>query len=266
MKLILFRHLWGVTGPLEENLPKFQAAGYGGIECGVLPVAQRRLLAKHGFKYIAMIFTSGQTVAEHVASFRKQVNAAARLDPMLINAHSGRDCWNAADSATFFEQALAIEAAAGLPIAHETHRGRILFTPWTTADLLRRFPALHLCCDFSHWVCASERLLDDQLPAIQLAASRCRHIHARVGYEEGPQVPDPRAPEYQRHLQAHERWWRLVWKAQRAAGVKVSTLTPEFGPPNYLHTLPFTKAPVANLAEICDWQARRQAAHFNALR
>jgi hypothetical protein len=63
-------------------------------------------------------------------------------------------------------------------------------------------------------------------------------------------------------LEAHEAWWRLVWKAQAKRGFRVSTLTPEFGPPDYQHTLPFTGAPVSNLEEICDWQARRQAENF----
>ena len=42
----------------------------------------------------------------------------------------------------------------------------------------------------------------------------------------------------------------------------VSTLTPEFGPAPYLHLLPHTQTPVADLADICDWMARRQAGRF----
>ena len=61
---------------------------------------------------------------------------------------------------------------------------------------------------------------------------------------------------------AQEAWWRLVWESQAKRGCRVSTLTPEFGPPDYLHTLPFTRAPVSNLEEICDWQAQRQAENF----
>jgi hypothetical protein len=155
-----------------------------------------------------------------------------------------------------------LEAKGGVAIAHETHRGRILFNPWTTSRLLTRFPDLKLCCDFSHWVCVCERLIEDQIGIIRQCADHCLHLHARVGYEQGPQVPDPRAPEYQRHLEAHEAWWRLVWEAQAKRGFRVSTLTPEFGPPDYQHTLPFTRTPVSNLEEICDWQARRQAENF----
>ena len=78
-----------------------------------------------------------------------------------------------------------------------------------------------------------------------------------MGYEEGPQVPDPRAPEWFRHLEAHENWWALVRASQKARAMAVATVTPEFGPAPYLHTLPFTQAPVADLAHICDWMARR---------
>ena len=266
MKLILFRHLWGVTGPWEQVFPRFQQAGYGGIEGPVpLPAERRRfraLLDAHGFEFIPQIFTQGRNVAEHIASFRAQVAEAAALRPRFINAHSGRDAFTEAESERFFEEALRIEAAAGVAVAHETHRGRIFFNPWITRRLLQRFEALQLCCDFSHWVCVCERLLEDVRPILKQCAARCLHLHARVGYEQGPQVPDPRAPEYRAHLAAHERWWRLVWQAQQKRGDKVSTLTPEFGPPSYLHTLPFTQVPVSDLRDICDWQARRQSINF----
>ncbi len=39
-------------------------------------------------------------------------------------------------------------------------------------------------------------------------------------------------------------------------------MTPEFGPDGYLHQLPFTAQPVADLAEINTWMAGRQRARF----
>lgn len=266
MKLHLIRHLWGVEGMWEELFPKFRQLGFQGVEAAVPAGLDRarlcHLLATHQLDFVAQIFTTGREVAEHVASFRQQLDGARELRPILINAHSGRDGWTEEESARFFEQALACEAEAGTPVAHETHRGRILFNPWITSRLLARFPGLKLCCDFSHWVCVAERLLEDEEPLLAQAAARALHVHARVGYEQGPQVPDPRAPEFAPHLAAHERWWRMVWDAQAARGETVTTLTPEFGPPGYLHTLPFTEAPVSNLWEICNWQARRQTANF----
>ena len=270
MKLLLIRHLWGVTGNREELFPQFRALGFAGIEAA-LPAPKerrqlRRMLAQHQFDFIPQIFTAGAGVAAHLESFRRQVGEAAAMSPVFINAHSGLDAWSESDSSRFFEAALAVEQTEGLRIAHETHRGRILFNPWITSRLLERFENLKLCCDFSHWVCVGERLIDDQLDIIRQSAARCLHLHARVGYEQGPQVPDPRAPEYAAHLAAHERWWRLVWDAQKKRGDKTSTLTPEFGPPGYLHTLPFTNAPVSDLPAICHWQALRQKDNFAAWR
>jgi hypothetical protein len=97
---------------------------------------------------------------------------------------------------------------------------------------------------------------------IALAARQCHHMHARVGLEKGPQVPDPAAPEYAAHLKAHEGWWNIIWQAQSARGVTESTLTPEFAPPPYMHTLSHTNVPVADLADVCDWMARRQKINF----
>jgi hypothetical protein len=266
MELRVMRHLWGVRESWEHAFPQFKAAGYAGIDA--LPPDPpdldrfRRLLNEHGFDYILQVLTTGETVEDHVASFRRQVEAGLALAPRLIGCHGGRDAWSEAESARFFAQVLEIEHEIGLPVGHETHRGRILYNPWVTARMLDRFPALKLVCDFSHWTCVAERLLHDQTEIIRRCAARCIHLHARVGYEEGPQVPDPRAPEYRYCLEAFERWWRLVWDAQEARGLEASTLTPEYGPPGYLHTLPYTRQPVADLGEISDWQARRAAERF----
>lgn len=266
MQILLTRHLWGIPETWEQAFPRIRAAGYGAIEAPLPdPVDQARfraLLDQHGLAYIAMVFTSGDTPAAHFESFRAQIAASRPLRPMLINSHSGRDAWNEDQSRDFFRRALELESGLDLPVAHETHRGRIFFNPWVTQRLLTEFEALRLCCDLSHWVCVCERLLDSELEIIELCARRCIHLHTRVGYEQGPQVPDPRAPEYQRHVEAHERWWKMIWDAQAERGQAVSPLTPEFGPPDYLHTLPYTGMPVADLWEVCNWMAQRQAAHF----
>jgi len=266
MELRLARHLWGITEDWEQAFPRIKSEGYSVIETSI-PVPEnqarfRELLDQHGFDYIAMISTKGGTVAEHLNSFRAQIEASRALKPIIINSQSGRDAWSEDQSRDFFDQALAAESGLDIPVAHETHRGRILFNPWVTQRLIQQFENLHLCFDISHWVCVCERLLNTELDIIQQCAERCIHLHTRVGYEQGPQVPDPRAPEYQRHLEAHEGWWQMVWDAQIARGQTISTLTPEFGPPDYLHTLPYSNMPVADLGEICNWMAQRQAVNF----
>ena len=266
MELLLARHLWGISEDWEAAFPRIKAAGYGAIETSVPArgdqVRFRELLAQYELKYIAMVFTSGANVAEHVHSFESQVEQSLALNPILINSHSGRDAWDESQIHDFFQAVLKIEAHTPVAVGHETHRGRILFNPWVTRSLLAHFEGLHLVCDLSHWVCVCERLIDSELDIIKAAARRCVHLHTRVGYEQGPQVPDPRAPEFSHHLEAHERWWDMIWDAQQAMGLKTSFLTPEFGPPDYMHTLPFTRQPVADLWEICNWMAERQAKRF----
>ena len=212
--------------------------------------------------YIAQIYTAGGDVAAHVDSFRDQLVRAATFHPVHVNCHGGRDAWSPAEGQQFYAAALAIEKEAQVAVAHETHRGRITYNPWSTRDLLLRFPDLKLSCDLSHWVCVCERLLTPEGDIIAGWPRHALHLHARVGYENGPQVPDPRMPEFAPHLAAHEAWWDEVWDSQAARGMAVSTLTPEFGPPSYQHTLPPDGTPIGNLAEICDWQAARQARRF----
>ena len=91
------------------------------------------------------------------------------------------------------------------------------------------------------------------------------HIQARVGYDQGPQVPHPAAPEHAAALDFHERHWEAVWRSQQARGYAVTTLTPEFGPDGYLHHLPFTDMPVADLWSLNQWIGQRQRQHFHRL-
>lgn len=268
MDLVIYRHLWGITESWESVFPKIRELGYRGIE-HILPEESDRnrfrdLLNLHRFSYIAQIVTAGETVTEHVKSFRNAVEDARALGPRKINCHSGCDWFTEEKARRYFGEALEFESKVGIPIAHETHRGRILYNPWITEHILRQFPQLNLSCDFSHWVLVCERLMESETGIIEQCADHCIHIHARVGYEEGPQVPDPRAPEYERHVLAHERWWSIVWDAQDRRGLTESTLTPEFGAPDYLHTMPYSKTPVANLWDICNWQAERQRSRFSA--
>ncbi len=268
MELFLSRHLWGVTDPLETTLPRFKAFGYKGIEAAMLDLeawpALSQTIQQHGLEVIPLLLLEGDTPAEHLRDLEQKLELATQSQPSFVTCHAGRDAFSEAESHRFFEQALVLEQRLGIPIAYETHRSRILFNPWIASRLLTAFPDLKLCCDFSHWVVVGERLLDDEA-ILRQCAEACLHLHARVGYEQGPQVPDPRAPEYAPHLQAHLRWWAQVWQAQAHKGLLRSTLTPEYGPPPYLHTLPHTDAPVANLEQICDWQARRAAEHFEQL-
>jgi len=271
MKLQLVRHLWGVDLGQDPTalFDHWKTVGYEALEfpLGLLGdrdrKAFRQQMQDRDFLWIPQVFTDGRTVTEHVASLRRVVEECLDLSPLFINIHSGSDAWSLQEAEDFYGQVLDFESSVGLPISHETHRMRYFATPWNTRPILERFPDLKVTCDFSHWVCVAERLLPDCAEIISLAAAHAHHLHARVGHEEGPQVSDPRAPEWQRHLLAHEAWWDEIWNSQQARGMQISTLTPEFGPPPYLPTLPYSQEPVADLAAICDWTAIRQAERFS---
>ena len=273
MKITLVRHLWGVdlTHGLDAYLPHWLEVGYEALEVSLRQVPDRthllRFMKEASFGWAPQIFSHdfqpGGSVRQHLDSLREQMEECLPYEPLFFNAHSGSDAWSAAEAEDFYAQAIDLEKNIGVPVSHETHRQRYFATPWQTRHILERFPDLKITADFSHWVCVCERLLPDMGATISLAAEHCHHLHARVGFAEGPQVPDPSAPEYAPELAAHEAWWDLVWQSQKRRGLTCSTLTPEFGPPPYLATLPHTHVPVADLAAICDWMASRQRERFS---
>jgi hypothetical protein len=271
MKLRTYKSLWGMTGTLEQQLRQIAEGGYDGVETGLQPPEQedsfKDLLRKYKLDYIPMLFTSGKKWHEHLDSFKAQLRRAVLYSPQLINVHSGRDWFTPEDQISYFETALAIgrviEDVHGIPVLHETHRTRMLFSPRETGVLLRKFPELKLTADFSHWTVVCESMLDDQLEDLTLACERTWHIHGRVGHEEGAQVPDPRAPEYKRHVEKHEQWWASSVATQRKLGRKIMTFTPEFGPPNYMQAMLYTRQPVADLWEVCKYITDRFRKQFD---
>lgn len=266
MELHLYRQLWGLEKPWDDYLEAFRTFGYRGVEVAlpfVAPVDKwREEFERLELQVLPMIFTEGRDVAAHIASFRSQLEQASQFGAPVITCHDGSDAFSLDDANTYYREVLAIEGDLGATVAHETHRGRILYNPWQTSTLLDRFDQLTLCCDFSHWVVVCERLINDQIDIIRQCADRAVHVHARVGYNEGPQVPDPADPHFADELEAHESWWTIIWEAQRDRGFQVSTMTPEFGPPPYMHTQPFTGKPVADQQAVSDWTAQRQRNRF----
>ncbi len=277
MELRLFKTLWGHNGSLAEAIAACRPNHFDGLE-GQMPATAserskfRKQMADAGLDYIAEICTAGGYVpdrtspaSEHLESLRRQAAAATECRPLFLTVIAGCDAWSSAQSVDFFGQAVALADESGLTVSFETHRSRSLFNPWITREILQQLPALKLTCDFSHWCVVCERLIDTEPDVIELCAGRAHHIHARVGYDQGPQVPHPAAPECQDALAAHERWWTQIWRRQLARGMAVSTLTPEFGPDGYLHCLPFTGAPVADLVQVNTWMAERQKRRFAEL-
>jgi len=256
MNILFFRSTWGMENPtLEASLRQIRQAGFDGVELGVPEelgqcAPLRRLLDELGLAVIVQQWTSGATPEEHTWSFSSQYERAVALKPLYVNSHTGKDYFSLEQNLVVFDRASELERAHGVPVVHETHRGRALFSTLSANALLARRPELKLTADFSHWCCVHESLLEDQTQALQRPIECSYHIHARVGYSQGPQIPDPRAPEWEPALRAHLAWWQAIAERRRAEGCEVLPICPEFGPSPYMITLPRTRQPIADLWEL----------------
>jgi hypothetical protein len=243
-----------MTGSVEGQIDDIARAGFDGVEgipAGYSPSEYGKMLSDAGLQLIAGVFTN--TPKE----YERELERVIEYNPLKIDAHSGRDCMTKEEGCAFFEKALQKEAQLGVIVGHETHRGRMFFTPWDTAFYLRKFPQLRITADFSHWVNVCERLPDDQQESLELACQRTVHIHGRVGYEEGPQVPDPSDLQYSAQIAWHDMQWDKIRNIHQSAGAEYLTFTPEYGPPGYLHSLPHTGMPVADIWKVCADEMQR---------
>ena len=233
----------------EVFAAQVKAAGYDGIETD-LPEQEAaaqdllRVLARNDLLLVAQHWETIDTDFDlHQHNYTKRLRRLASVRPLFINSQTGRDFFTAEQNERLLSCAADIAASTGIPVYHETHRGKFSFAAHITAAFLEREQALQLTLDISHWMAVAETYLYDQSAAIGLAIGRTRHVHARVGYTQGPQVPDPRAPEWQEALRVHLEYWDRVVAVNRQAGESLLTFTSEFGPPPYMQLLPHSARP-----------------------
>ncbi len=258
MEVLIFATQWGIPGSPEEFCARAKAAGYDGIEAVWIPEEGPRkafldALQWHELQVGWLIGSWDSDPEAHRATFLKNLAGASSLSsqtPVYLNCHSGKDHYSFAFNQTLIQATKEAEAKSGIPIYHETHRGRMCFAAPVTRTFLEANPEMRLTLDISHWVNVHESMLEDQPENVELALSRTGHIHARIGHQEGPQVSDPRAPEWADAVARHVGWWDRVVEHHQKAGQKRITFLTEFGPPNYLPALPYTRQPVADLWEI----------------
>ena len=252
-ELLVLATDWGFKGNRDAFCAAAKKEGYDGIEVWWPDdaAAQDELftaLDKYGLKIGFLCGGWQADHREHLNSFVKFTRDAAtnkRKKPLYINCHSGRDYFSAEQNRPFIQHTARLAEESGVPVYHETHRGRILFAAHIAKQYLDMEPALRLTLDISHWCNVHESMLEDQTAAVQQALQRTGHIHARIGHPEGPQVNDPRAPEWAAVIQKHLEWWDVVVNDKRRKGERMTFLT-EFGPADYMPVLPYTRQAVSD--------------------
>ncbi len=248
---------WGFTGTVDAFCEKAKKEGYDGIEMWwpTTKEGQDELFAalkKHQLDIGFLTAGYQSNYKQHADTFKQMITAAANNTeqrPLYINCHSGKDYFSYEENVALIDFTTALARQTGIKICHETHRSRMLFSAPVAKHFLQKVKDLRITFDVSHWCNVSESLLQDQPETLALAIQRCDHIHARIGHPEGPQVNDPRAPEWADAVKAHYAWWDQIIAIKKQNGDTMTILT-EFGPPDYMPTLPYTQQPVANQWEI----------------
>jgi sugar phosphate isomerase/epimerase len=252
--LMIFATNWGFSGSWDEFCSQIKTAGYNGTELWYPgDEAQRKelfaALKKYDLKIGFLVGGSDRDPEKHFQQFKTSLEGAVSQKPVYINCHSGRDHFSFDQNKRFIELATSLSKSSGVPVYHETHRGRILYAAPVTRQYMEKLPDMRVTFDVSHWCNVHESLLEDQSETLAMTLDRVDHIHARIGHAEGPQVNDPRAPEWKDAVQSHFAWWDKIVERKKKEGRLMTFLT-EFGPVDYMPALPYTRQPLANQWEI----------------
>ena len=228
MRLKLAKTLWGVDdAPFVDRwdamFARIRNEGFDAVEAIPLtfnmnPKMFRQCLDEHGLALIAQVHTSSAFDAEkghyaymtsrdvsvHKSSLSTLVDVAQGMGAVMVNVHGGCDCWETKDVHDYLQHAVQVAETKGITVSHETHRRRILYSPFAYRDcflgdseVARALDNVRVTADLSHWAVVCERVfgmpdsdaengVDDWWPRVLADVSkRAALVHARVGFGEG---------------------------------------------------------------------------------
>jgi len=250
-QLQFFQTDWGRQISWDAFCEKTKTAGYDGLETWFPrdEKSQEELKAALKKYNLKVGFLNGTNKSlpfeESLKAYTEHFKTLISWNPAYINCHTGNDFFTFEQNKAFIDAANKIAKENNIPIYHETHRGRFSYNLPDTKKYIQAIPELKMTLDISHWMVVHESLLQNQDAELKEVLDRSHHIHARVGHAESPQVNDPEAPEWKkavdRHIDIWEKVIRQKWETQ-----DIFTITTEFGPADYMPTLPYTRVPVAD--------------------
>jgi hypothetical protein len=253
MKLLFFCPRWGQEHIAWDTfLQNVKKAGYDGVEAS-LPMDEKEKkgilnsLQNSGLKFIAQHWeTTEKSFEHHCTEYELRLRKLASAKPLFINTQTGKDYYSFEKNEQLISIARTVAKETSVKIIHETHRGKFSFAAHIAQQYFEKIEDLRITLDISHWCNTAETFLHDQQEAVELAINRTDHIHSRVGYTEGPQITDPRAPEWKEALDFHLQCWDKVFAIKKKENTEFMTFTSEFGAPPYLPLLPYTKQPIVS--------------------
>lgn len=254
----------------KEFLTKVVTNGYKGVEINFpddadfiaefqVELQNIRNTSNPDFIFIAqqVLPNKIETVAEYIERITDRLEFLIQLKPNYINSHTGKDFFSFSDNCKIIEICDHLSKVSGIPIWHEIHRGRFSFHLKSLLNYIDIFPKLKLIADFSHFCVVSESDLHDQNELLCKIYPNINHIHARIGFEQSPQVNNPFAPEWKNYLEQYLGWWKEIIEIQKMRNKENITITPEFGPFPYMPQEPFTKKPLAD-----QWETNLQMKNY----
>jgi sugar phosphate isomerase/epimerase len=243
----------------DEFVDKVLLAGYDGVEIflpalndnftnAFIEEVEGVMNKNTDFLFIAqhIVAVENTPINDYINKVKKNLTELTAFQPSFINAHTGKDYFSFDDNCRLIEAALNISNKTGIRILHETHRGRFSYHTASLLPYLQKFPEMELVGDFSHFCTVSESMLEEQEEMIRQIIPHIAHLHARVGHEQGPQVNDPFAPEWENHFKIFEKWWEAIVQYKKQKNTQIFSITPEFGPLPYMPSMPYTKHPLSN--------------------
>lgn len=258
MKIQYIATYWGQDVlSLENFTQKALDAGYQGIEAYVREetsfvdeICNSRYHGK--IPFVAQLYLSPEkeSFEEYRQRFLRILSFMSRINPVLVNSHTGKDYFSFEQNSILIQDALDFTNRTGIKIVHETHRSRFAFHVPSLLPYLDKFPDLKLNADFSHLCVVSESLLEDQKDHLDKLIERSEYIHARVGSTQAPQVNDPFAPEWIENLEVFTDWWIQIAAINEIKGAKSLYICPEFGPSPYMPALPYSQVPLSDQWEL----------------
>jgi hypothetical protein len=160
-----------------------------------------------------LITPDNEYIHDFISRMEKNLLRLISYQPTYIHSHTGTDFFSFDDNCRIIEACMNI-SETGIRILHETHRADS-FHAASLIPYLEKFPEIELVGDFSHFCVVSESLLQNQPDILDKIIPHVSHIHARIGYSQGPQVNDPFAPEWANHFSVFDGWWNEIIKRKK---------------------------------------------------